>query len=172
MNFFQSLNIAKNKKFGEVSLYNKRCFLNNENLKKILSKFPCQIMSRPLMIHIGTVNICNNNCIFCANESNKDNKKIMSVDLFSKIVSDYVNIGGGLISLTPSPGEIFLDPLLKRRLQLSEWIHSTFGQGIPFGYTLEYTTWGSLIGSKLIQLPGDARWKDMPCVTPRFRPLV
>jgi len=217
------------------------------------------------MIHIETVNICNHNCIFCAYESNKDDKKIMSMDLFSKIVSDYVNIGGGSISLTPSPGEIFLDPLLEKRLRLlekfpqvtglsittngigsekigdedlhyllnrferihisvygldaseyrqitrrqtfyqcissikriiefskpgtvclgfrllynrtseeiSEWIQNTFGRVIPFGYALEYTTWGSLIRSKLDQLPGDAKWKEMPRITtPCFRPLI
>jgi len=44
----------------------------------------------------------------------------MPMDLFSKILSDYENIGGGAISLTPSPGEVFLDPLLKERLQIAE----------------------------------------------------
>jgi len=265
MNVFQSLDTIKEESFGKKLLYDKMRFSNNKYLNKILSKFPSQTMSRPLMIHIETVNSCNHNCIFCAYEFNKDKKTVMPIDLFSKIISDYVDIGGGPISFTPSPGEIFLDPLLKKRLQLLEkvskitslaittngigsekitdtdlryllsrferihisiygldaseyqritrrhtfdqcissikrivefskpgtvcfgfrliyarsadeirnWIQTFFGQDIPFGYTLEYCTWGALIGSKLNELPGNARWKDMPPITtPCFRPFI
>lgn len=265
MNVFQSLDIFKNEDFGRVVLYEKERSSNNKYLNIFLSKFPRQTMSRPLMIHIETVNVCNHSCIFCAQNLNKDEKKVMSLELFSKILSDYEDIGGGLISLTPSPGEVFLDPLLKERLQLvekfpkvaglsittngigsekisdddlrymlsrfkwvhisiygldaseyqlitgrktfdrcisaiqrivefskpgticfgfrllydrtpneiSEWIQNSVGQTIPFGYTLEYSTWGSLIGTKLNQLPGDARWVKMPRITtPCFRPVI
>lgn len=222
-------------------------------------------MSRPLMIHVETINVCNHNCIFCAYGVSIKEKHIMPMDLFSKILIDYNNIGGGPISLTPSPGEIFLDPLLQERLQLlekfpkisflsittngigsekitddnlcdilkkipriyisiygldsdeyfqitrsdtyercissikriidfsepgtvilgfrllykrtpneiNEWILNKFGKFIPFDYTLEYVTWGSLIKSNLPKLPGEAIWKKMPPITtPCFRPLI
>ena len=262
MNVFQSLSILKNEKYSKKLLYRKRPSSNKWLMKNYL---PNRTMSRPLMLHIETINICNHNCIFCAYGSTQNEKIIMSMDLFSKVVSDYVDMGGGGISLTPSPGEIFLDPLLIERLQLlekfpqitnlsittngigskkygnqelreiitrferihisiyglnadeysqitkchtydqcissirriveyanpnavcfgfrllnnrseseiSNWIQNTFGRKIPFGYTTEYTTWGSLILSELNELPGDARWKEMPPITkPCFRPLV
>lgn len=265
MNVYQCLDVGENEGFNRFLLYEKKRSSNHKYLNKLLSKFPCQTMSRPLMIHIETVNICNHNCIFCAQNLNKDGKEIMSLELFSKILSDYEDLGGGYISLTPSPGEIFLDPLLEERLRLvdkfpkvtglsittngigsekisdddlryllsrfervhisiygldaeeyrqitkrqtfdrcisairriiefskpgtvclgfrllynrscdeiGEWILNSFGQIFPYGYALEYCTWGSLIGSELNQLPGDARWKEMPRVsTPCFRPLI
>jgi MoaA/NifB/PqqE/SkfB family radical SAM enzyme len=265
MNVFSSLDIVKQDQFKQKLLYKKRLSSNNRFTNKILSAIPSQIKSRPLMLHIETVNICNHNCIFCAKESNQNNKMIMPMDLFVKVVSDYADIGGGRISLTPSPGEIFLDPFLLKRLQIlkrypqitnisitsngigsenyknhelqdiisrfdrihisiyglneeeyskitrrqtfencissirriveyarpntvifgfrllytrseaeiKRWIQSNFGRDIPFGFTTEYTTWGSLIGSKLNELPGEARWKKMPEISnPCFRPLI
>jgi MoaA/NifB/PqqE/SkfB family radical SAM enzyme len=76
------------------------------------------LISRPIMIRIETVNICNNNCLICTKQISKRKKEIMSVDLFEKILSDYSKIGGGDISLTPTGGEIFLDKYLLDRLDL------------------------------------------------------
>ncbi len=42
----------------------------------------------------------------------------MPMTLFSKIVSDYVEIGGGPLGLTPMVGEVFLDKLLLERLKI------------------------------------------------------
>jgi len=265
MNVFRALDIVKKKQFFKKLFYKKKFTSNNSYVNQILSTLPGRTMSRPLMLHIETVNICNHNCIFCAYEANKNKKMIMSMDLFSKVVSDYVDIGGGGISLTPSPGEIFFDPLLMKRLQLlgnvpqitsisittngigsekygnqelkdilcrfdrvhisiyglnaseysqitrcqtfdqcissirriveyanpnvvsfgfrllynrneseiNTWVQNTFGRAIPYGYTTEYTTWGSLILCELNELPGDARWKEMPHISkPCFRPLI
>lgn len=92
----------------------------NEKLyykKRTLDGFPLtkKVMSRPLMLHIETTNICNHNCIFCAYEHNKSNRSIMPFSLFKKVINDYLTMGGGLISLTPSPGEVLLDKNLKER---------------------------------------------------------
>jgi len=75
-----------------------------------------------------------------------------------------------------NPGKVVLGfRLLYRRTpdEINEWIQKSFGQSIPFGYTWEYSTWGSLIGTRLNQLPGDARWINMPHITtPCFRPMI
>lgn len=73
---------------------------------------------RPLTISIETVNICNNNCVICPYSSQTRVRRIMPDDLFSKVVRDYIEIGGGPISLTPLVGEVFLDKRLPARLAL------------------------------------------------------
>lgn len=73
---------------------------------------------RPLSLMIETVNICNNDCIICPYSSQTRKKQQMSMTLFSKIVSDYVEIGGGPVGLTPMVGEIFLDKSLPDRLKI------------------------------------------------------
>ncbi|WP_209691636.1 radical SAM/SPASM domain-containing protein [Methanomicrobium sp. W14] len=77
-------------------------------------------MSRPLMIHIETINYCNHNCIFCAYQYQTSKKTVMPLSIFQKVTLDYANIGGGMISLTPSPGEVFLDNLLLERIKIIE----------------------------------------------------
>ena len=50
---------------------------------------------------------------------------------------------------------------------------NSFGRISPSVILWEDRTWGALIGSRLNELPGDARWKDMPPVTtPCFRPFI
>jgi MoaA/NifB/PqqE/SkfB family radical SAM enzyme len=73
---------------------------------------------RPATIRIETVNKCNYSCIFCGKNVMTRNKEIMSLELFTKIISDYCDMGGGHISLTPQVGEIFLDPLLTERINV------------------------------------------------------
>lgn len=72
--------------------------------------------SRPLMLMIETVNICNNDCIICPYSVQSRSKNIMPMDIFKKAVDDYVKIGGGALSLTPLVGEVFLDKLLMSRI--------------------------------------------------------
>lgn len=73
---------------------------------------------RPLALTIETVNICNNDCIICPYSIQTRKKMGMDMGVFSKIVSDYVAIGGGPVSLTPMVGEILLDKQLLARLKL------------------------------------------------------
>ncbi len=73
--------------------------------------------SRPIMIICETVNICNNNCIVCANSKMSREKMWMTNKIFEKVLADYRNMGGGAFSLTPVIGDIFLDPLLLDRIE-------------------------------------------------------
>lgn len=71
--------------------------------------------SRPIMLFIETVNICNFDCIICAYSKLSRKKEIMDGSLFKKILSDYNDMGGGNLSLTPVVGEVFLDKDLVSR---------------------------------------------------------
>lgn len=79
-----------------------------ERLKKIL-----------FSLSIETTNICNANCIFCAYQHQKRGEGIMSMDLFKKIIYEYVDCGGGNIGLTPTVGEPLADKLLIERIKFS-----------------------------------------------------
>jgi len=74
---------------------------------------------RPLALQVETVNICNNDCIICPYSSQTRTKQTMSVDLFEKVISDYAEIGGGVLGLTPMTGELFLDKFLQSRLAIA-----------------------------------------------------
>jgi MoaA/NifB/PqqE/SkfB family radical SAM enzyme len=79
--------------------------------------------NRTLYLNIETVNTCNNLCIICAYVDQERPKRTMSMEMFAKAVKDYIDIGGGYLSLTPSVGDIFLDKYLPQRLE--------FLRGIP-----------------------------------------
>lgn len=83
--------------------------------------------SRPIMLICETVNICNNNCIICAYSEMTRKKEIMPLSLFEKVVKDYSNMGGGVLSLTPMVGEVLCDKYLAERIEFIckfENIHS------------------------------------------------
>jgi len=94
--------------FGNVS------YLNKAKLKKY---FQYQNMCRPLYLGIETVNICNLKCIICPCSKMTRKRGLMDMDLFKKIVSDYCEIDGGDVSLTPVIGDIFLDKYLLERIK-------------------------------------------------------
>jgi hypothetical protein len=72
---------------------------------------------RPLMMVIETVNICNNDCVICAYSKQTRRRGIMSDATFELALRQYVEIGGGDLSLTPVVGEVFLDKRLHSRLR-------------------------------------------------------
>ena len=76
------------------------------------------LAERPLYIGVETTNICNARCVFCAYPKMRRAKEVMSPELFRKIVSDYVEMGGGAIGLTPIVGDVLIDPHLLDRLRL------------------------------------------------------
>ena len=78
--------------------------------------------SRPLLLQVETVNICNNLCIICAYRDQERIKSTMSIDLFKKVIQDYTDLGGGRLSLTPCVGDVFLDKHLATRLKYLETI--------------------------------------------------
>ena len=71
---------------------------------------------RPLMLICETVNICNHHCIICAYDSQSRRKQQMPMEIFDTVLRQYVDIGGGHLSLTPMVGDLFLDKLLPERL--------------------------------------------------------
>lgn len=92
---------------------NSSVFDRFNKIAKIYPRF-----ARPITFRIETINICNYSCIFCGKKTMKREKKIMDMDLFIKIIKEYAEIGGGHLSLAPQTGEIFNDPLFKRRIEI------------------------------------------------------
>ncbi|MDY0117268.1 MAG: radical SAM protein, partial [Sulfurimonadaceae bacterium] len=80
-------------------------------IKKLINISQIKLLNYkvPKELFLETSNICNANCIFCAYQFDKREKKIMSFDLFQKIVDEYKNIGGKRINLTPYAGEVLID---------------------------------------------------------------
>lgn len=76
------------------------------------------VRESPLILQIETTNVCNARCAFCAYTNLQRQKGVMDLDLFEKIVRDYVAMGGGAVSLTPIMGDPLVDPHLFRRLRL------------------------------------------------------
>jgi MoaA/NifB/PqqE/SkfB family radical SAM enzyme len=88
--------------------------LNNVRFKPF---FEHRGRGRPLFLHLETVNICNLKCLICPYVSMQREKETMSTELFEAIVSDYVDMGGGDVGLTPSVGDIFLDKRIADRVR-------------------------------------------------------
>lgn len=93
--------------------------------------------SRPIMVRVEPVNICNNNCIICTKQVSSRKPVVMELSVFEKILHDYSAIGGGRISLTPTGGDVFLDPLLLPRLELLKKYPKI--QGISFTTNAVYS---------------------------------
>jgi MoaA/NifB/PqqE/SkfB family radical SAM enzyme len=67
-------------------------------------------------INIETTNICNANCTFCAYQYQERPTGVMSLELFRKIIDEYVELGGGSLGLTPTVGDPLLDKHLIERI--------------------------------------------------------
>lgn len=80
-------------------------------IKKLINIFQIKLLNYkiPKELFLETSNICNANCIFCAYQFDKREKKIMNFDLFKKIVDEYRSLGGEKINLTPYAGEVLID---------------------------------------------------------------
>jgi radical SAM protein with 4Fe4S-binding SPASM domain len=121
MDVYKNVEFLKSVPYSEHLLYKKErySFLNiAAKLWKL--KIPdilYERRSRPIMLDCETINTCTNNCIICAYGMMKRNKIIMPIERFEKVLHDYSEMGGGYLSLTPR-GEIFLDPILVKRVEL------------------------------------------------------
>jgi MoaA/NifB/PqqE/SkfB family radical SAM enzyme len=73
--------------------------------RRLLTLLPRSIPS----ISIETTNICNANCIFCAYQYQTRPRGVMSMDLFRKVIDDYADLGGRVLSLTPTVGDPLVD---------------------------------------------------------------
>ncbi len=71
----------------------------------------------PRGLHIEGTNICNAECVFCAYPQMQRRKKVMPMDEFSRVVDEYVAMGGCSVSLTPIVGDPFVDKYIFERLE-------------------------------------------------------
>lgn len=95
-------------------------------------------LARPSMLDIETVNICNNSCVICAYSRCTRKRQTMSMSLFERIISEYVSVGGGPVSLTPMVGEVFVDKLLPARLEFLESVAAISGVSATTNATMAY----------------------------------
>ncbi len=95
-----------------------RKYLHKVWLPTRVGRLRTLVREKPLILQIETINVCNAACIFCSYPSMKRKKGVMDMALFTKIVTDYVAMGGGAVSFTPVVGDALLDPHLIERLKL------------------------------------------------------
>jgi len=72
---------------------------------------------RPLGLLCETVNICNADCIFCPYSRQTRKFGTMSSEMFETVCRQYLEMGGGPMSLTPMVGDVLLDNELPARLR-------------------------------------------------------
>ncbi len=70
----------------------------------------------PRGLHVEGTNTCNAECVFCAYPQMERKKQVMTQELFERVVSDYLAMGGHHVSLTPIVGDPFVDRFLFERL--------------------------------------------------------
>ncbi len=71
---------------------------------------------RTLYLRLETVNTCNNLCTICAYRDHQRPKSVMPMEMFRKTVADFIDMGGGYVSLTPLVGDVFMDKHLPARV--------------------------------------------------------
>ena len=72
---------------------------------------------RPFQLHLELTNICNALCIFCPYQFQKRPFEVMSDEVFHLAVSQYHDIGGGSVGLTPIVGDALVDPAFLERVR-------------------------------------------------------
>jgi len=89
-------------------------------------------------VTIMSTNSCNANCVFCAYQHNKDEKSVMSFDIFAKAFHDISELGFlGTMVFTPVSGEPLLDKGLFDKISFA------VSQGVTYIYL---TTNGIALG--------------------------
>jgi len=73
--------------------------------------------ARPFELHLELTNLCNASCIFCPYQFQERSTGFMSDEVFEKAVSDFVQINGGSIGLTPIVGDALIDPKFLDRVR-------------------------------------------------------
>jgi len=79
---------------------------------------------RPLMLIVETINVCNSECVFCPYSIQTRPKGVMKQPLFEQTVRQYIDIGGGFLSLTPIVGDILLDRNLQARVKFLQSVRN------------------------------------------------
>jgi len=70
----------------------------------------------PRGLHVEGTNICNARCVFCAYPQMERKKQTMSMESFTRVVQQYLDMGGHHVSLTPIVGDPFVDKHVFERL--------------------------------------------------------
>lgn len=78
---------------------------------------------RPFDIALETFTRCNSRCVFCAYRKVRRKKELMPMDLFEKICSEYVEMGGGALGFAPLLADPLLDPYLLDRIRRARKWH-------------------------------------------------
>ena len=73
--------------------------------------------ARPFELHLELTNLCNADCVFCPYQFQEREVQFMPDEVFRKAVSDYVNLGGGSVGLTPIVGDALIDPKFLERVR-------------------------------------------------------
>lgn len=108
------------------------------------------ILPRKALFNIS--NICTSNCVFCAYQYNKDEKMIMSDELFEQCCSQYCKMQpNSWVSLTPLLGEPFTDPNIFNKIEIAKK-HGAKRLEIYSNATLLKNCAGRILDSKLDDL--------------------
>lgn len=67
-------------------------------------------------IYVEVTNVCNAKCVFCAYPDMERPKEVMSLEHFKSVVSQWVELGGDEVDLTPIVGDPFVDRFLFDRM--------------------------------------------------------
>jgi MoaA/NifB/PqqE/SkfB family radical SAM enzyme len=78
----------------------------------------CRGRVRPFALFCETITVCCNNCLICSYRYRRPAPHVMPMSVFATAVEQFDRMGGGCLSLTPAPGEVFLDPHILERLSL------------------------------------------------------
>ena len=106
-------------------------YFNRNNIKKdLLNKF--------LGLNIETINICNANCTFCAYQYQTRDTGTMDMDLFKKIIHEYVEIGGGDLGLGPTVGDPLADKYIIERIKFARTFNRINNIGFLYNIRAEF----------------------------------
>ena len=70
----------------------------------------------PKMLFVNPTNFCNAKCGFCAYRKVGDQFKNLDLGSYRKVIDQYAALGGKKISLTPTIGEVLLDPTIYEKI--------------------------------------------------------
>jgi len=104
-------------------------------------------------VNIETTNICNANCTFCAYQYQDRPTGTMTLDLFRRVVDQYVECGGGPLGLTPTVGDPLVDKHLLDRLAYAKSKQAITSISM-YSNMISLNRWGAraLVGSGLSHL--------------------
>ena len=96
----------------------KQILLNASTFSRV-KKIEKKLLEKFLGLNIETINICNANCTFCAYQYQTRDTGTMPLELYKKIILQYVDIGGGDLGLTPTVGEPLADKFIIERIKFA-----------------------------------------------------